>query len=46
MYSQGLIGSGEQTTETPEFLAAFQARIMRMRKLNQMILCQRRIARP
>jgi hypothetical protein len=27
MYSQGLIGSGEQTTETPEFLAAFQARI-------------------
>ena len=27
MYSQGLIGSDQTTEETPEFLAAFQARI-------------------
>jgi len=27
MYSQGLIGSDQSTEETPEFLAAFQARI-------------------
>jgi len=27
MYSQGLIGADSQTEETPEFLAAFQARI-------------------
>ena len=27
MYSQGLIGADNKTEETPEFLAAFQARI-------------------
>ena len=27
MYSQGLIGAGSENKETPEFLAAFQARI-------------------
>ncbi|MDV3050035.1 MAG: 1,2-phenylacetyl-CoA epoxidase subunit A, partial [Planktomarina sp.] len=27
MYSQGLIGSSSENNETPEFLAAFQARI-------------------
>ncbi|MEM6661403.1 MAG: 1,2-phenylacetyl-CoA epoxidase subunit PaaA [Pseudomonadota bacterium] len=33
MYSQGLIGSDQTTEETPEFLAAFQARIDREEKI-------------
>ena len=33
MYSQGLIGADAASTETPEFLAAFQARIDREEKI-------------
>ncbi len=33
MYSQGLLGANTETEETPEFLAAFQARIDREEKI-------------
>lgn len=33
MYSQGLLGAGQETTETQEFLDAFQARIDREEKI-------------
>jgi len=45
MYSQGLIGSGEQTTETPEFLAAFQARIDADEKIEPNDRNRRHVAR-
>jgi len=44
MYSQGLIGSDSSTDETPEFLAAFQARIDAKKRSSRMIRCPPDIA--